>query len=98
MSAQAVTAKGHEVRSLITSNLTLGEPRHSLPPLLLDAHEAARALRLSERTLWARTKAGEIPHVRIGRRVLYSPAALERWLAGLRIGPGAAAKKSPESS
>ena len=66
--------------------------------LLLDAHEAARALRLSERTLWARTKAGEIPHVRIGRRVLYSPAALERWVAGLRIGPGAAAEKSSEGS
>jgi len=62
-------------------------------PLLLDAHEAARSLRLSERTLWARTKAGEIPHVRIGRRVLYSPAALERWLAGLRIGPGATGGK-----
>jgi len=86
------------VRSLTTSILTSREPQPAVPPLLLDAHEAARTLRLSERTLWARTKAGEIPHVRIGRRVLYSPAALERWLAGLRIGPGAAAEKSSEGS
>ena len=86
------------MRSLTAGNLTSREPQPAVPPLLLDAHEAARALRLSERTLWARTKAGEIPHVRIGRRVLYSPAALERWLAGLRIGPDAAAGISEKGS
>ncbi|HUU92559.1 MAG TPA: helix-turn-helix domain-containing protein [Phycisphaerae bacterium] len=41
------------------------------PRLLLSAREGARALSVSERTLWERTKTGEIPCVRIGRRVLY---------------------------
>ena len=49
--------------------------------LLLSAREAAHRLRVSERTLWTLTQRGDVPHVRIGRRVLYRPATLNAWLA-----------------
>ena len=51
------------------------------PALALRPREAARAIGISERLLWSRTRAGEIPHVRVGRCVLYPVAALEQWLA-----------------
>lgn len=46
----------------------------------LRPREAARALGIGERLLWERTKAGEIPHVRIGRAVVYPVTLLEQWL------------------
>lgn len=49
-------------------------------PLLLDAHAAAKSLAISERTLARFTASGEIPVVRIGRRVLYSPADLRAFI------------------
>ena len=39
--------------------------------LLLDARDAAAYLAISERTLWAMTKAGAVPCVRLGRAVRY---------------------------
>jgi excisionase family DNA binding protein len=50
-------------------------------PLALRPREAARALGLSERTLWSLTKAGAIPCVHVGRMVLYPVDALRNWLA-----------------
>lgn len=49
--------------------------------LALSAREAAKALGIGARTLWVITNRNEIPHVRIGRRVLYPRAALVDWLA-----------------
>jgi len=49
--------------------------------LLLSARDAASALGISARTLWSLTQAGEIPHVRIGRRVLYPHESLATWIA-----------------
>lgn len=41
-------------------------PRHaSIAPLLVTAREAARMLSVSERTLWAWTKEGRLPIVRL---------------------------------
>ncbi|HZZ81335.1 MAG TPA: helix-turn-helix domain-containing protein [Gemmataceae bacterium] len=48
--------------------------------LLLTPAEAAAALRISPRLLWSRTKAGEIPCVRIGKAVRYSPPALQAFI------------------
>jgi Helix-turn-helix domain len=48
--------------------------------LLLTPAEAATALRISPRLLWSKTKLGEIPCVRIGKAVRYSPAALQRFI------------------
>jgi excisionase family DNA binding protein len=50
-------------------------------PLLWNARQAARALGISERKLWDLTQRGEIPHLRIGRNVKYSRAALADWIA-----------------
>ena len=49
-------------------------------PLALRAPEAARAIGISERALWSLTNAGQIPHVRVGRAVVYPLRALEEWL------------------
>lgn len=49
-------------------------------PLALGPRDAAKALGISERLLWSRTKAGEVPHRRIGKRVLYPVRLLNEWL------------------
>jgi len=64
--------------------------------LLLTAREAAAALSVSERTLWALShSSGEITPIRIGRSVRYPVTALSAWVArkqaeaaGGRPGPG----------
>jgi excisionase family DNA binding protein len=49
--------------------------------LLLTVSEAAKALAISQRTLWGLTKSGEIPCVRInGWTVRYDPADLKAWM------------------
>ena len=55
---------------------TSGDP----PRLALRPKEAAIALGISERLLWARTNCGDIPCVRIGRSVRYSVSLLDEWL------------------
>lgn len=50
--------------------------------LLLAAREAAAALSVCEKTLWSITQPrGDLPCVRIGRRVLYSVDDLRTWIA-----------------
>jgi excisionase family DNA binding protein len=51
------------------------------PPLALRRRDAARALGISERTLWSWTKAGIVPHVRLGSCILYPTDLLRDWLA-----------------
>jgi len=49
--------------------------------LLLSAQEAAKALGVSQRTLWGQTvPRGTIPFVRVGGRVLYPIDRLRRWI------------------
>jgi excisionase family DNA binding protein len=64
-------------------------PGHSLPPLPLAMRPkvAARALGVSERTLWSMTKRGEIPHARIGGCVVYPRPALRSWLEKITAHP-----------
>ena len=42
--------------------------------------EAAEFLRISERTLWGRVKAGEVPHARIGAQYRFVRRQLAEWL------------------
>ena len=51
---------------------------HTIPlKLLLAAREAAEALSICEKSLWTLTvPRGDLPAVRIGRRVLYDPRDL----------------------
>jgi excisionase family DNA binding protein len=50
-------------------------------PLALRPKDAAGMLGIGARLLWSMTNRGEVPHVRLGRAVLYPVAELERWLA-----------------
>ena len=50
-------------------------------PLALAPRDAARALGVSERTLWTYTRLHGVPHVRLGRRILYPVRELADWLA-----------------
>ena len=54
--------------------------------LLLTPRQAAAALAISERTLWSKTKVGEIPAVRVGRAVRYCVDDLQGWIARNRQG------------
>lgn len=49
-------------------------------PLALRPRDAAAALGISPSTLERLTRAGEIPHVRINRLVLYRVDSLRKWL------------------
>ena len=59
-------------------NLTMSEP------LVLDAREAAERLGISTRTLFSLTKAGELPAVRIKRRIFYTMDDLRSFIAARR--------------
>ena len=55
-------------------------------PLLLTPQQAAEALAICPRTLWGLTKAGKIPHVRLGRCKRYSVDDLRGWINSQRKG------------
>ncbi len=50
-------------------------------PLLISAVQAAKELGISPRSLWTLTRAGTIPFIQLGRRVMYSPSSLQDWIA-----------------
>jgi excisionase family DNA binding protein len=50
-------------------------------PLLVGIDDVARLLNVSARTVWSLTESGSLPHLRIGRRVLYPVDGLRRWAA-----------------
>lgn len=58
-------------------------PVAPVPRLALRPKEAAKALGIGERKLWELTanENSGIPHVRIGRRLVYPVADLQRWLS-----------------
>jgi len=52
-----------------------------IPKLLLSAEEAAASLSVCPKTIWTLSAPrGTLPCVRIGRRVMYSPTALAKWI------------------
>jgi excisionase family DNA binding protein len=59
-------------------------PLAPIERLRLTPSEAAAALRISPRLLWSKANGGEIPCVRIGKAVRYSPAALQEWIERAR--------------
>ena len=50
-------------------------------PMLISATQAAKTLGISPRSLWTLTRAGTIPFIQLGRRVMYSPSSLQDWVA-----------------
>jgi excisionase family DNA binding protein len=57
------------------------DPNAETPCLALRPREAARALGIGPRLLWSMTNRGEIPHLRLGRALVYPVDALRRWLS-----------------
>lgn len=57
---------------MINKNSSLNNSVKGGLPLLFNATKAADTLGISPRSLWTLTRAGTIPHVRLGRRVMYS--------------------------
>jgi len=55
---------------------------HSIERLALSIREAAKAVGVSERTIWALHKKGVLKTVRLGGRVLISTAVLKAYLNG----------------
>lgn len=54
---------------------------------LMDAREAAKYVRvLSYWTLLDLARRGEIPHIRVGKRIFFSIAALNKWVQNLETG------------
>jgi len=48
--------------------------------LAMRPRDAAKALGISERLLWEWTNRGTVPHVRLGRAILYPVDSLREWL------------------
>lgn len=74
------------VRAIAWNRVLVGsqpEPAPAVSPAAptLDVVTAARFLKLSPTTLRRLVAAGDIPHLRVGRRVLFRRATLERFAA-----------------
>lgn len=48
--------------------------------LLICAEETATLLGLKKDQIYAMARCGILPHVRVGRKVMFSPKALEVWI------------------
>lgn len=71
-----------------------GEPEQHM---LLRPSEAAKRLAICERTLYTLTQTGQIPSVRIGRLVRYSPNAIQDWIAHSEAGPEGRCDSKPKA-
>lgn len=60
--------------------------------LCLSAAEVSEMTGLSVSTIRTLTRRGEIPHIKVGRRILYPLNRIENWLAQNTIGVIAAEK------
>ena len=52
----------------------------SAPAILMTPRQAAKALAISERTLWELTRRGAIPRLKIGASVRYDVKALQAFI------------------
>lgn len=67
---------------------TLPNQPAAMKPLLLSIKETAFLLGVSERTVWSMVQERQLPHVRVGRRLLFSRAGLEAWIAAQQANAG----------
>ena len=75
--ATPATSNPSEARPA-TPGTAKGTP--AVPLLGLRPREAAAAMGLSERLLWSMTNRGEIPHLHIGRAIIYPVDLLREWM------------------
>lgn len=64
-----------------TPKPTIPTPATTVPRLGLRPCEAAKALGIGRRLLWELTNRNKIPHLRLGRAVVYPVGALQEWLS-----------------
>jgi excisionase family DNA binding protein len=64
----------------VNSNNLPSKAEPETPCLAMRPREAAKALGISERLLWDWTNRGEVPHIRVGKAILYPVDVLRRWL------------------
>lgn len=62
---------------------------------LLNVRELAQWLRLKERKVYDLVSRGGIPHTRVGAKILFAPAEVERWLAAHATGAAPRAAAPP---
>jgi excisionase family DNA binding protein len=74
MQADVAASSPLETFAMLTESST------TKPKLALRPRDAAQALGVSERLLWQWTHNGTIPHLRVGRVILYPLDALCAWL------------------
>jgi excisionase family DNA binding protein len=67
------------------------------PGRLMTAEETAERLSVPKTWIYAETRAGRIPHVKLGRYYRYRPDAIDQWVADLERGPTAYRKYAPGS-
>jgi excisionase family DNA binding protein len=56
-----------------------------IAPLVVDEHQAAAMLGISERKLWEYRNSGELPIVRLGRLVRFSVEDLRKFVDSKRV-------------
>ena len=61
-----------------TNTTMKAEPE--IPCLAMKPRQAAKSLGISERLLWEWTNRGIVPHVRLGKRIVYPVDSLRDWL------------------
>lgn len=81
-----------------TSLDTPGEPAEIAqvsPGRLLTAEETAALLSVPKSWVYAETRAGRLPHVKLGRYYRYSRPSIEAFVAGIERGPTVYRKYAP---
>ena len=58
----------------------MSKNENNTEPLAFGAKEAAKLLGVSRRTVQRLAKAGEIPHRKVGKLLLFSPRTLREWM------------------
>jgi excisionase family DNA binding protein len=66
---------------------------------LLTASEVAQRLKVPTSWVYAETRAGRMPHIRLGPRYRrYHPEAIDEWVARLQAGPVGHPKHPPSGA
>jgi excisionase family DNA binding protein len=63
---------------------------------LITADEVADLLAVPKTWVYAETRAGRLPHVRLGRYRRYRADEIDAWIAELARGPEARRRRSPD--
>lgn len=65
-------------------------------PNIYTVHEVAAMLELGRNGVYAAVKRGEIPHLRVGRKILFPKPMIDTWLVSGFSSPPPCAAHSPD--